>query len=119
MGEWKGFNVAGVWFDSLLWKKTKRIEIVKNYVGHGTKFAFVRELNNEYDENAIRIDIIFQSGKSVDIGYVPQGKKKLADTLAPILDTGGKFEVKFGRKFINEKTLQCTGISLRYKISEN
>lgn len=121
MGEKKGFNVAGVTFENNAgWKRgntvLRRIEIIKDYVGHGSKFRAVRELKNEYDINAIRIDVVFKSGRAVDIGYVPQGKNRLADELAPLIDNGNHMHITFGRKHVNEKTGETWGLALRYQI---
>ncbi len=120
----KGFNVAGVSFENDKgWKRggdtMKRIDIIQNYVGHGTKFRAVRVLDFAGDLNAIRIDVIFKTGRLVDIGYVPNPKlkgRRLADELAPQIDAGCHLDLSFGRKHVDEKTGKVWGLALRYQV---
>lgn len=96
------FNIAGVTFDGRL----KNLKHVK----YGSKFYLMREKRNRYDENAIKIFVFAEGGKKMlELGYVPRNH---AAILAPAMDCGVKFEAKFRRKFVDEKTLQCRGFSL-------
>jgi hypothetical protein len=70
-------------------------------------FAMVREPENVYDQNAIRVEL---GGKY--LGYIP---KRTAKYLAPLMDAGRKFIAKFISR--NESPLYDT-VGLTVEIVE-
>lgn len=69
------FNAAGVTFN-------KRQNLLAHLLSHPeAKITLWREPGNKHDPNAIKI--LANTGKRFQIGYVP---RKLAETLAPIMD---------------------------------
>ena len=109
MGNMKAFKLAGVTFEG-------RLEKISKYCGHGSTFILEREPENKFDKNAINVKQVFKSGGQMSIGYVP---KATAAEFAPMMDAGWIPVVKFGRKFINDKTGDCKGMQLRYEVQEN
>lgn len=71
-----GFNVAGITFcnvNGLL----KNIRL-RNMSGD-VSFIFVPEPENEYDSNAVRVEIQIESlGRRKKIGYIPKGYNSVA-----------------------------------------
>ena len=110
MGKMKTFNVAGVRFEG-------RLEKISKYCSHGSTFILEREPENPFDKNAVAVKQVFKkSGGKMTVGYVPNSnKKKLADEFAPLMDAGWEPVIRFGRKFIDEKTGECRGMQLRYE----
>ena len=80
-------KLAGVTFGS-------RQHYIKEYARHGQKFWLIREPDNKFDSNAIRVCV---SKYKADVGYIP---KKLASDLAPVLDSGIDLKVVFFMKLI-------------------
>ncbi len=70
------FMVAGVLHED-------RAEVIERYASEGDTVFLVREPENAYDSNAIRVRL--QNGR--DIGFVP---REYAAGLAPALDSGSK-----------------------------
>ena len=71
-------KVAGVTFKN---DKEEDIQTILPKLVNGAELTFVREPNNIYDKNAIKIYVY----KLVHIGHV---KKELAETIAPLMDSG-------------------------------
>lgn len=69
-------GLAGVFAIPDLWR-------VFSYISKGERVRLVREKDNSYDENAIRVDMPFYYGSK--IGYIP---RPLASLWAPIIDSG-------------------------------
>lgn len=66
-----------------------RQENIKKYAGHGVgNYTLVREPDNEYDPNAIKVAFLGH----YEFGYVPT---RLAQELAPQMDSGRCFEAEF------------------------
>lgn len=87
------FKVAGV-------KYGHRRQYITKYVRFGSKFKLEREPDNEHDPNAIKVLLPVRKGQHyLDIGYVPAA---IAASLAPRLDTGEQFIVKFLIKLIDD-----------------
>lgn len=78
--------------------KGKDIQKILSKLKPNTKLTLLREPNNSYDKNAIKIIV---SGKH--IGYI---KSDLAKTVAPLLDKGHKYNAS-----INEITGGTSGKS--------
>lgn len=72
-------KIAGVSFNG-------RQRLVRN-LSIGIPLRLVREQNNQYDENAIKITTI----GGIQLGYIRAG---LAAKLAPLMDEGNKFNCK-------------------------
>lgn len=62
--------------------KNKNIQTILPTLKAGSKLLFVREPNNEYDKNAIKVICDYQH-----IGYV---KTEIAEKIAPLIDSGRK-----------------------------
>ncbi|SMF90445.1 HIRAN domain-containing protein [Paenibacillus uliginis N3/975] len=92
------FNVSGVTFED-------RPNIIRRYATDGDTIYLVREPNNEYDSNAIKV--FLPNRKS--IGYVP---KEFTPLLAKYLDSGGSIFAKV--KSVNNRgeDLQSITISI-------
>ena len=79
-----------------------RREKIDKYVHFGSKFILTRERENQFDQNAILIELFCKNGKSkIDLGYVPREK---AAEIAPLIDSGVNIKATFRTKIINEKT---------------
>ena len=103
-----------------------RINWIRKYVKYGAKFKLVREPDNEFDKNAIKVKHALKSGKMMTVGYVPNdAKRRLADEFAPLMDQyGWDPEIYFGAFFLIETEEQAekwgleigtkTGMRLRY-----
>jgi hypothetical protein len=79
-----------------------RRENIMKYVKQGSKFVLTREPENEYDKNAILIELPVRGGKhKLDLGYVP---KETAAEIAPLIDSGIEFKATFRVCVISEKT---------------
>ena len=82
-----GFAVMGV-NETNEGMRITRLEWIKKYVVYGAKFELVREPDNEWDPNAIKVKHVLKSGRKIMIGYVPNNvKRRLADQLAPLMDS--------------------------------
>jgi len=122
---WSGFAVAGTKYANEGMRIT-RIEWIAKYVRYGAKFCLVRDPENTFDPNAIKVKHVLKSGKKMTIGYVPNNSKRpLADEFAPLMD---KFnwhpKVALGQKLVAEednperglKAGEVYGLTLRYAI---
>ena len=85
-------RLAGVTFGS-------RQHYIKEYCRQAQKYFLVREPDNEFDPNAIRVLV---SKYKADIGYIPAKK---AELLAPLMDAGIELKVGFCLKLIDEKNI--------------
>jgi hypothetical protein len=80
----------------------KRREYISKYVLNNSKFVLTREPQNEYDENAILINLPVRNGKHfLDLGYMP---RELAAEIAPQIDSGIEFKTTFRTKITSDKT---------------
>lgn len=80
----------------------KREEHIKKYLFYNSTFRLKREPENEYDKNAIMVQLSVRKGAHfLDLGYVPKDK---AAIWAPMIDTGEKLKTTFRVCIINEKT---------------
>ena len=99
------FKIAGA-------KHNNRIKNYK-YAHWQSRFVLEREPDNKFDPNAIKVKLLVKKGTvALNLGYVPA---KYAVDLAPMIDTGQKFDVKFQAKIVDD-----TGIThgLIIKIDE-
>ena len=113
MKKMKAFNVAGVTFRNKPIDSMTRLDLISKYCSHGSDFYLEREPDNSFDENAVQVRQLFKSGGSIQLGYVP---KKFSEEFACLMDYHAwNPEIKFGRKFIDEKTGDCKGMQLRYE----
>lgn len=95
-------KIAGVSFNG-------RQAYLKN-LSIGDPLVLVREPDNNYDENAIKVTTI----GGVQLGYI---KAKLAEGIAPLMDKGSKFICKVLELTGGEdKNLGCNIIIRREKI---
>jgi hypothetical protein len=85
-------KLAGVTFGS-------RQHYIKKYARNSQKWWLIREPDNKFDPNAIRVCV---SKWKADVGYIP---KKLAQELAPVIDAGVDLKVGFHLKLFNENDL--------------
>ena len=84
------FRVAGTFLSD-------RAETIRRSVRFNTRFILQREPDNQYDSNAITVQV--RSGGNIrDIGYVPA---KIAEEMAPLLDEGKSFDVRFVTKILD------------------
>lgn len=87
------FKVTGIWVGD-------RRENINKYVKNGSKFVLTREPENEFDPNAILVELPVRGGThKLDLGYVP---KETAAEIAPLMDSGTEFKATFRTKIINE-----------------
>ena len=99
------FKIAGA-------KHGNRIKNYK-YAHWQSRFILEREPDNKFDANAIKVKLLVKQGTAkLNLGYVPA---KYAVDLAPMLDAGQKFDIKFQAKIVDD-----TGIThgLIIKIDE-
>ena len=85
-------RLAGVTFGS-------RQHYIKEYARQAQKYFLLREPDNKFDPNAIRVLV---SKYKADIGYIPAKK---AEILAPLMDAGIDLKVGFCLKLIDENNL--------------
>lgn len=85
-------RLAGVTFGS-------RQHYIKEYARQAQKYFLLREPDNKFDPNAIRVLV---SKYKADIGYIPAKK---AELLAPLMDAGIELKVGFCLKLIDEKNI--------------
>lgn len=79
-----------------------RRENIEKYVKQGSKFILTREQTNEFDQNAILIELPVRKGQyKLDLGYVPRGT---AAEIVPLIDSGIEFKATFRTKIISEKS---------------
>ena len=81
-------TLAGTTFDN----RQKTIATLHSYKREDIKITLVREPNNEFDKNAIKVYAKIPNGKIFDIGYIP---KEIAKIYAKILDKEIKITYKF------------------------
>ena len=120
---WGTFAVAGTQHANEGMKIT-RIEWIRKYVMYGAKFALVRDPDNEFDPNAIKVKHLLKSGKKMTIGFVPNNTRRpLASEWAPLMDEyNWDPKVTLSQKLVAEKdneerglkTGDVFGILLRY-----
>lgn len=79
-------TLAGTTFDN----RQKAIAVLHNYKREEVKITLIREPNNEFDCNAIKVYAKTPDNKIFDIGYIP---KEIAKIYARILDK--KIEVTY------------------------
>lgn len=80
----------------------RRRECISKYVSRGSNFILTREPQNEYDENAILINLPVRNNQyAIDLGYMP---RELSAEIAPLIDSGIEFKTTFRTKITNEKT---------------
>lgn len=80
----------------------KRRENIQKYVKSGSKFELKREPDNQFDENAILIELPVRGGQfNLDLGYVP---RETAAEIAPLIDSGIDFKTTFRTKIISDKS---------------
>lgn len=80
----------------------KRRENIQKYVKNGSKFILTREPDNQFDANAILIELPVRNGQhKLDLGYVP---RETAAEIAPLIDSGADFKLTFRTKIISEKS---------------
>ena len=78
----------------------KRQDHIRKYLKYGSKLHLLREPENEYDPNAILIQLSVRKGTHfLDLGYVP---KEQAAIWAPMMDAGVKLKATFRTKVITD-----------------
>ena len=100
------FKIAGA-------KHGDRLKNYK-YAHLGTWFVLEREPENKFDPNAIAVYVPVKSGThKLMLGYVPA---EIAANLAPLLDEGCKFDVRFQYKIVSDDGITYgMGISINEK----
>ena len=86
------FKIAGE-------KHNNRIKNYK-YAHWQSRFVLEREPDNKFDGNAIKVKLLVKHGTDkLNLGYVPA---KYAVDLAPMLDAGQKFDIRFQAKIVDD-----------------
>ena len=99
--EWKT-ALVGVNFEN-------RLETIKEHAYPNSRYKLVRQPDNVYDKNAVMV-----TANGHDIGFLPNNKRRrLADEIAPLLDSGVALRVHFRRMLLNNKTGDTVGIIVR------
>ena len=81
-------KIAGVTFGN----RQAALRKLEQYEATAVNVTLEREAGNEYDPNAVKVNVSVGSGAAYHLGYIP---KDLAAILAPLLDKGIELIARF------------------------
>lgn len=94
-----------------------RLEKIKKYVTRTSRFILIREPDNIYDPNAIKVVLPVRKDQAhLELGYI---SAKYAAELAPMIDEGMDAEAKFCSMLVNPKSAETFGLIITVNVTLN